>query len=312
MNATGIQSFTIQNKTGLQLTVLNYGAIIHKLIVPDKNNRFINIVVGYANDQDYLNNPLYMGACIGRYAGRINNGTFSLDNVEYDLYQKEGIHLHGGQKGYDQQFWTLEEIEHIDEPYIRMSYVSKDMEEGYPGNVKVDIVYTLTTNNELHITYSAFTDKITIINLTNHSYFNLGEATTAINAHELQIKASQYLEIDKNLIPTGKLLNVKNTPYDFTKGKTIDTLKIDDTFIFDTIDKNEEVISLHTKNTGIEMTATTNQPAVVVFTPKTFNAICLELQNFPDAPNHSHFPSALLKPGEKYKNETAFKFSIKA
>ncbi len=307
MNLPEIQSFTIQNKSGISLTVLNYGAIIQKLFVFDKDNKPVNIVIGYPNPEDYRNNPLYIGACIGAYAGRISNGEFALDETSYTLYNEDGVHLHGGRMGFDQRIWTVDELVNGDESYIKLSYVSKDMEEGYPGNVKIEVAYKLTEDNTLKITHTAITDATTILNVTNHSYFNLG-GTVPIDNHELYIKASNYLELNENLTPTGAILKVKNSDYNFLKKKKIEHLRIDDTFIFD--NAKEGQISLYAENTGIEMTVTTNQPAVVVFIPKTIDAICLETQNFPDAPNHKNFPSAVLNVGDTYCNESIFKFKI--
>ncbi|NER12211.1 galactose mutarotase [Leptobacterium flavescens] len=302
------RQITIQNKQGLQLTVLNYGAIIKELMVPDKNGKPVNVVIGYKNPSDYLQNYSYMGACIGRYAGRISNGSFSLNGMVYQLHKEEGIHLHGGQNGFDKKFWFIDDVSEGEDPYVKLSCISKDKEEGYPGNLKAELTYQLTEKNELKITHSAICDRDTIVNLTNHSYFNLSEYLD-IGGHELSINASKYLEIKENLLPTGKLKSVGKTDLDFRKIKEIGDLKMDNTFVLD--DPEKVAVSLYSPGTGIEMSLKTNQPSVVVYTPKTFGGICFEAQNYPDAPNHDHFPSALLRPGEFYTNEAVFSFNIR-
>ena len=178
MNKDRIQSHTLQNNNGMSLTVLNYGAIIQKLIVPDKNKREINVVLGYANPADYFHNPHYLGACIGPYAGRISKGEFSIGKETYKVHHKDGVHLHGEESGFNQFFWDVEEFDNNDEPFIRLSHISNDLEGGYPGNVKAEVTYQLTNDNTLIITFTAVTDKVTILNLTNHSYFNLGNNTS--------------------------------------------------------------------------------------------------------------------------------------
>ena len=309
MNNAAINSYTLQNANGMQLTVLNYGAIIQKLIVPDKNEDPVNVVIGYPNKEDYRTNPLRLGACIGRYAGRISGGAFSLNDKTYELHTEESVHLHGGFKGFDQQFWVVDEfVSDGNSPHIKLSYVSKDMEEGYPGNLKAEVTYELTNSNALKISYSAIADASTIINLTNHSYFNLG-GTESIKTHELYIDADTYLETDDDLIPTGKFLKIKGSAYDFNTKKEIGAVIMDHVFVLN--QKSQKGITLMSKDSGIEMHIKTNQPGCVVFTPTTFGGICFETQNFPDAPNKPDFPSAILNPGETYKHNTVLSFKKK-
>ena len=209
-----MNQITIKNEY-IELTVLDFGAIIQKLIVKDKNGHPTNTVVGLESTEEYLKDNMYLGACIGRYAGRISNGSFTLEGKKYRGYQKNNVHLHGGQSGFNQKYFTIEEVNHGKEPYIKLSYLSPDLEEGYPGNLNVMVTYTLLANT-LKITHEATTDKTTVVNLTNHSYFNLqGVDNGLIDNHILQIKASKYTPVNKEIIPTGEITSVKNTPFDF-------------------------------------------------------------------------------------------------
>lgn len=290
----------------ITLIVLNYGAIIQKLLIKDKNGDSINAVVGHDFATKYLKDTAFLGACAGRYAGRISNGSFELNRETFNLYAEKGVHLHGGKEGFNKKYWTFEAVDYGNEPFVTLSYLSKHLEEGYPGNLKVSITYRLK-NNELHIIHRAVTDRTTVVNLTNHSYFRL-DGEKNIDHYQLQLNCPEYLETHDNLVPTGKILSVKDTKYDFLNQKPIGEQRLDTPFSLNT--KADFAARVHSKKSGIGMEVTTNQPALVVYTPEYFPAICFETQNFPDAPNHTHFPSSVLRPGETYTNESQFKFDL--
>ncbi|MFI2742540.1 aldose epimerase family protein [Zhouia sp. PK063] len=307
----------------LRLTCLPYGAIIKQLEVK-KNNEFKNVVIGYDQPDDYANNPLFYGASLGRYAGRIGNKGFSLQGQSYTLNHLEnGVTLHGGQATFSHKSWSLDGIIKNSNPSITFSYNSNDLEEGFPGNVKATVTYQLL-KNKLKISYKANTDKTTIINLANHSYFNL-DGEGSVLEHELELKSNQFLEVDEKQIPTGNFKEVNNTAFDFVQKRKIkdNNFKgVDDCFV---MNNGKSCATLYSESSGIEMKVSTNQPGIVIFTPseiehkpynngavfEKFPAICFETQNYPDAPNHSHFPSAVLQPEDTYLNESTFEFNIK-
>lgn len=290
----------------ITLIALDYGAIIQKLLVKDKNGETINVVVGYDFASKYLKDTACLGASVGRYAGRISNGSFELDRQTYNLHENRGVHLHGGKEGFHKKYWTFETVNHGKEPNVTLSYLSRHLEEGYPGNLKTSVTYRLK-DNELHISYKASTDRTTVINLTNHSYFKLDDEDN-IDSYQLELNCPDYLETFDNLLPTGKLLAANGTKYDFLIEKPIGKKRLDTTFVQDL--KADIGAKLFSKKSGIGMEVTTNQAAIHVYTPLKFPAICFETQNFPDAPNHKHFPSSVLRPGEIYKNESRFKFDL--
>ena len=326
---SAMQLISITNSKGMTLEVLNYGASILSLKVPDKHGKLTNVVAGLISPQayaekPYLDNSICLGASVGRYAGRISKGSFSIEKTDYPLYHEDGVHLHGGKTGFDKKYWTLEKADHALNPSITLSYFSKDMEEGYPGNLQASVTYQLKEDNTLKITYKANTDKTTVVNLTNHAYFNLNGEGSVLD-HQLKINSHQNLEVHENLIPTGKILNSTAGRFDFntlSKINRADFTGFDDTFILDADqDLKAQLIS---EKTGLKMSVYTNQPAMVVYTPKVFSealsfyenaeyknypAICFETQNYPDAPNNAHFPSAILAPGDDYINQTEFKFT---
>ena len=319
-----LKTITILNSYGLELTVVNYGATIQSLKVPDKNGKKINVVVGLQNPEDYSKDcyqkhNVFLGCSIGRYAGRISNGSFSIQNKVYNLPTENGIHLHGG-NGFDKKFWLVDNISE-DGSSITLSHKSKHLDQGYPGNLEVFVTYSLN-DSQLEINYTATTDRTTIVNLTNHSYFNL-DGKGSILDHSLQINNSYHLEVDEKLIPTGKLINSENTRFDFSSKSTInrkDFTGFDDTFV---INKNVDyAATLSSAKSGIQMKVSTNQRAFVIFTKdkfpnipltanyKSYPAICFEAQNFPDAPNNENFPNSVLNPDEIYENKTIFSFSL--
>lgn len=333
-----VQLFTLKNKQGTVSQITNYGGIVVNLWTEDREGNFGDIVLGYNTLDEYLNKPnAYFGSLIGRYGNRIAKGKFSLDGTEYALATNNNEnHLHGGVKGYHAVVWDANQK---DKQTLELKYLSPDMEEGYPGNLQITVVYTLTDANELKIEYTATTDKKTIVNLTGHSYFNLrGEGNGDINDHLLHINASKYTPVDATLIPTGKLDNVEGTPMDFLNQKPIgkdieadfEQLKIglgyDHNYV---INKNSDVVSLVAKitepETGRIMEIHSSEPGVQFYSGnfldetlvgksgkpyKYRSAFCLETQHFPDSPNKPNFPSATLNPKEKYRTVTIHKFSV--
>lgn len=296
---------TIKNNF-ITLTVLDYGAIIQKMILKDKNGMDTNVVIGLEEPDQYLTDNKSLGACIGRYAGRISNSSFQINGTNYPIYSKNGVHLHGGKQGFGKRYWTIDQVHDGENPFVKLSYLSKNMEEGYPGNLKSTVIYKLV-GSSLFIIHKATTDKATPVNLTNHSYFNL-DGEDKIDHYNLRLSCPEYLETDAKLLPTGKIVSVKNSKYDFLKMKKIGEIRLDTPFVLDsTLNENTKLAS---DKSGISMEVITNQAGVVVYTPPAFAAICFETQNFPDAPNQPHFPNSILQPGETYHNETEFKFGF--
>jgi len=336
-----VYSFTLTNENGMKAKIINYGAIVVSLEVPDKNGKLGDVILGYDNLEGYVNDNSYQGSIVGRYGNRIGKGKFVLDGNEYQLDLNDGEnHLHGGSKGFFQALWTAEPIESTTDPSLKLTYKSPDGEMGYPGNVTVEVVYTITKNNELKIEYSGVTDKITILNPTHHSYFNLtGDPTKTILDHELMINADKTTEVGAGLIPTGKLSSVENTPMDFrtsTKiGARVDAddaqlklgLGYDHNWVLNNYNKQvQKVVELYEQSTGRLMEVLTDQPGLEFYSVYFLNGtikgkkaityqhrtgLCLEAQLFPDSPNKPEFPSATLKPGETYKQTTIYKFSTK-
>lgn len=300
-----MKQVTISNEF-LTLMVLDYGAIIQKLLVKGKNGNYTNLVVGYNHPSRYRLDDNCLGACIGRYAGRISNGSFLLDREKFLLYHEDGVHLHGGKEGFHQKFWQIEEVSYADDPWVKLSYQSKHLEEGYPGSLTVNVTYKLV-NNALQIIHEAITDRSTVVNLTNHSYFKLDDSPY-IDEYELQLNCPYVLETDENLLPTGDIIPVRKSKYDFLLPREIGVQRLDTPYIKDM--GSEKVAEMHSAKSGISMQVFTNQPAVVVYTPLDFPGICFETQNYPDAPNQPEFPNSVLRPGETYNNITIFKFDL--
>lgn len=298
-----MKQITIKNEY-ISLTVLEYGAIIQKMMVKDKKGKEQNVVVGHEKPEAYLNDEYALGACIGRYAGRISQGGFHLNGKFYPLYKENGVHLHGGKIGFGKKYWTLTQQHLGNNPFIKLSCKSEHLEEGYPGDLEASVTYKLV-GNSLHILHEAQTDKTTVINLTNHSYFKLDNEIT-IDHYNLKLKSEGYLEVDEHLVPTGSIKKVEHTQNNFLKKKKIGSVRLDTPFIFNPNCENAAIVSSNIS--GIFMKVTTNQPAIVIYTPTPFPAICFETQNYPDAPNQSHFPSSILEPGELYRNESTFDF----
>jgi aldose 1-epimerase len=326
------QLFTIQNSHGITVKITNYGGAIVSILAPDRQGRMQDIVLGFDTLEGYLGDHPYIGTLIGRYGNRISKGRFMLDGKEYRLIQNAGVnHLHGGAKGYDKVLWDSSPYADVDRAGIMMKYLSFDMEEGYPGNLKVNVNFSLNESNELTIEYSATTDKNTFLNLTHHGYFNLNGAKDTIYDHEIQINASSYVEVDKDLIPTGKIIKLKGGPLDLRKKKLIGTEitrlenGYDHCFIIDRKKEGPELAAIvwHPAS-GRKMEVHTTEPAVQFYSSnflagitgkgdiryRKHLALCLETQHYPDSPNNPHFPSTLLKAEGIYKQTTIHKFGI--
>jgi aldose 1-epimerase len=319
-----LEVVVIKNGLGMELKISNFGAVLLGLKLDDKNGNPIDVIQGLAMASDYIQEPytnikLFLGCSIGRYAGRISGGSFKVDEKIYAINHEDGVHLHGG-NGFDKKYWTIKELE---KNSVSLSYLSQHLEEGYPGNLEVIVKYELTENNSLKITYKATTDQPTPVNLTSHPYLNLNGKGSILD-HYLTINSKQHLEVDEKLLPTGKILESTNTPFDRNqklKIKEQNFTGFDDTFI---LGKENLKATLYSKESGIKMNIYSNQPAMVVYTPKKFPklpfkknqgiseypAICFEPQNFPDAPHYSHFPNSILYPEEFYFNEIEYEFVI--
>ncbi len=344
-DGTAIDIFTLTNNNGLEAKITNYGGIVTSLKVPDKQGKLEDIVLGFDSLPQYLDGHPYFGSIVGRYGNRIAKGKFSLDGVEYDLAKNNGPnHLHGGLKGFDKVAWTPQAEKVENGVALKLNYLSKDMEEGYPGNLNVEVVYTLTNDNELKIDYSATTDKKTVVNLTHHGYFNLtGNAKRDILAHELTINADSFISIDKTLIPVGKMQTLDGSPLDFRTAKAIGKdinakdqqieygLGYDHCWVLSgppsAVGSEQLVLAAKVNETesGRAMEVWTTEPGLQFYSGNFLDGtltgkygvvyqkrfgFCLETEHFPDSPNQASFPSTVLKPGEVYKTGTVYKFTV--
>lgn len=330
--------YTLTNANGLQTAITNYGAIVVSLHAPDRDGRLADIVLGYPKLADYLKDTPYFGAIVGRYGNRIAKGRFTLDGVEYTLAtNNDANHLHGGKIGFDKVLWNAEPFRTANEVGLKLSYLSVDGEEGYPGNLQVTVCYALTNKNELKITYDAITDKPTVVNLTHHGYWNLiGQARGDILEHELMLNADRFTPIDAGLIPTGELRPVKGTPMDFTRPTRIGArisqddeqlrygLGYDHNFV---LNRTGEGLSLAARvyeaTTGRVLEVHTTEPGVQFYSGNFLDGsnvgkggraykhrygFCLETQHFPDSPNKPEFPPVVLRPGQRYQTTTVYRF----
>ncbi|MCK5271883.1 MAG: galactose mutarotase [Sedimentisphaerales bacterium] len=328
--------FTLVNVNGLKARIIDYGAILVSLEVPDRDGELADVTLGFDSLDGYAgkDNP-YFGTTTGRYANRIAKGKFTLDGVEYKLAVNFGEnHLHGGIKGFDKVMWQGRQFQADEATGVEFTYLSKDGEEGYPGNLSCTVTYTLTDSNELKISYKGQTDKPTVVNLTNHSYFNLaGAGSGDILAHELMINADRFTALDKETIPTGELRSVKDSPMDFTKPMTIGSRiaevpgGYDHNYVLNTSEKSPVLAARVFESTsGRVLEIYTTEPGVQLYTGnfldgsltgkfgkvyKKHYGFCLETQHYPDSPNKPDFPSVVLRPGETYATVTVHKFSTR-
>ena len=337
LNDQGVHSYTLVNDHGMELTCINYGCIITKIITPDRNGHYENIVLGYNSLEEYVKGSYFFGTVVGRVAGRIKGGEFDLNGKTYALAKNENNnHLHGGIKGFDKVIWDASVIENNEEVGVQFSYLSPDGENGYPGNVNIKVTYTLHNDNELTIHYSGISDEKTLLNMTNHSYFNLtGDIKSDVLNHSLKIKSEKFLELNKELLPTGELLDVKGTPFDFTSDRLIQTVVesshpqnqlaghgYDHPFLLSS--NHDQEIILTDSESGRTLTVETDEPGVVVYSGNQMKAegeiygvpsrkylgICLETQGLPDAIHHPNFPSWVLEKDQEYTSVTKYKFGL--
>lgn len=335
-----IKKYTLTNKNGMKVEVINFGGIITSLTAPDRKGKYEDVVLGFTKPEGYFDgNPYYFGALIGRYGNRIANAKFALEGKTYEIDKNDGPNsLHGGKQGFHTRLWNIEVVKDTKFPTLKLSYTSTDGEEGYPGKLKTTVFYTLTDDNALEISYEAETDKPTLVNLTQHSYFNLsGNFTKTITDHEMQINADHFLPVNETLIPTGEQKAVKGTPFDFTVSKSIgkdinaddDQLKKGKGYDHNWILNGKglrSIAKVYHQGTGRLMEVFTEEPGVQFYSGNFLDGkfdtktggknefrtgFCLETQHFPDSPNQPSFPSTELKPGQKYQSKTIYKFSVK-
>ena len=337
-----VDLYTLANGNGVEAAITTYGGIVVSLKTPDRAGLSSDVVLGFDSLDGYLKGHPYFGALIGRYGNRIAKGRFKLNGVEYKLAVNNGEnHLHGGIQGFDKVVWTARDVSTPEAASLELTYLSKDGEEGYPGNLSVTVTYTLTAKNDFKIDYLAATDKDTVVNLTNHSYFNLaGQGQGEILGHEVTINAGRFLPVDAGLIPTGERKAVQGTPFDFTRPMTIGArIQQDDEQLkrgkgYDhcyVLNGSGGALALaarvHEPKSGRVMEVLTTEPALQLYTGNfldgTFTGkggkvyqfrygFCMETQHYPDSPNQADFPSVVLKPGAKYQTTTVYRFSAEA
>jgi aldose 1-epimerase len=341
-NNKSIHLHVLKNSNGMEAGIINYGAKLVYLFAPDRDNIYSDVILGYDNIQDYLTGYQSFGAIIGRFANRISEGKFKIDSVQYGLATNAAPnHIHGGVTGFSKVVWDVIDYDPGNNNKVTFQYISPDMEEGYPGTLKVLVTYTLTNDNELRIDYSAATDKPTIINLTNHAFFNLAGAYSdqEIGDHEIMINADHFTPVGTTLIPTGEIRSVEGTPMDFRRPEFIgrrqdndyDQLKYgkgyDHNYVLNKTHEGELSLAATVKHlsTGRVMEVYTTDPGIQFYAGNAFTGsvtgkgnikyfsrfgFCLEAQNFPDAPNHENFPNAVLRPGEKFEKTDIYQFKV--
>ena len=340
-DGAAVDLYTLRNAGRCEVKITNYGGIVVSLTAPDRTGKLDDVVLGYETLREYLAGSPYFGALIGRYGNRIGAARFTLDGAEYTLAANDGANsLHGGDRGFDKVLWRAEAVEGEREDSLKLTYLSADGEEGYPGNLSVSVVYTWTGDNELRIDYTAKTDRKTVLNLTHHSYFNLAGAGVGDNlAHEMMIHADRFTPVDAGLIPTGELRSVEGTPMDFRQptpiGERIDaddeqlTLAggYDHNWVLNGADSSPAPAALvHEPTTGRIMEVLTTEPGIQFYAGNFLDgsqvgkggqaypyrsAFCLETQHFPDSPNRPEFPSTVLGPGQTYRQTTVYRFSAR-
>ena len=334
-----VAQYTLTNENGMEVKIITYGGRITSLKAPNKNDEFENVVLGFDSLEQYTKDNPFFGALIGRFGNRIANGKFTLDGEEYTLAQNDGQnHLHGGEKGFDKVVWTVDDASANS---LSLSYISEDMEEGYPGTLETTVVYTLTDDNALEVDYNATTDKKTVLNLTQHAYFNLsGDFSETILDHKIEINADEFLPVNETLIPTGELKDVAGTPFDFREAKTVEQhiegkneqlergQGYDHCWVLNEQDSGMRfAASAYHEESGRMLEVHTNEPGIQFYSGNFLDGtlpqadgegnyghrsgFCLETQHYPDSPNQEGFPSVVLEPGETYSSKTSFKFSVK-
>ena len=338
-NGENVYKYLLKNDK-CEVELITYGGIITSIKVPDLNGNLIDVALGFNDFDSYLEGHPYFGAIVGRYANRIDNGSFSIDDNDYSIpINNNGTSLHGGIKGFDKVNWNVVSYDSINHNFIKLNYLSKHMEEGYPGNLNTYVKYTLTEDNELVVEYQAETDKPTVLNLTQHTYFNLsGESSGDILDHNLLINADSFLPVNEKMIPTGEIISVENTPFDFRKikkiGKDINIedrqLKLGNGYdhcwiLNDYNKKSRKIGEVNSNKTKINMEIFSDLPGVQLYTGNFLDGslnskkdlkyinrsgFCLETQFYPNSPNNQNFPSTKLEPGKKFYSKTSFKFSI--
>ncbi|MDT0676855.1 aldose epimerase family protein [Autumnicola musiva] len=338
-NGENVEMYTLTNNNGMEVKIITYGGRITSLTAPDKNGEYQDVVLGFDSLEQYTKDNPYFGALIGRYGNRIAQGKFSLDGEQYSLPQNDGENsLHGGEKGFDKVVWTATPVE--GENSLKMSYTSEDMEQGYPGKLETIVTYTLNENNSLDVKYEATTDKKTIVNLTQHSYFNLsGNFSEDILNHKVEINADKFIPVTENLIPTGEIKSVEGSPFDFREPKIVGQnieaenqqlkrgLGYDHCWVLNEQESGMRfAASAYDPESGRYLEVHTDEPGIQFYTGNFLDGtlpakgggtygkrtgFCLETQHYPDSPNQEGFPSVVLEPGEKYTSNTSFKFSAK-
>lgn len=334
-----VTSYTLTNNQGMTMEVIDYGGIIVSLTAPDREGNYEDVVLGFDSLQPYIERNPFFGALVGRYGNRIAKGKFSLDSKEYTLVQNNGEnHLHGGTKGFDKVVWNSKAMETPDGPSLELTYLSAHLEEGYPGELSVKVTYLLRNDNALQVDYTATTDRPTIVNLTQHSYFNLNPKGEHILDHELTLNADSYLPVDETLIPIESLESVEGTPFDFLNAHKIGDRINDDhpqlvigggydhCWVLNGLEGVMKTAAvLYNPVSGREMTVETTEPGIQLYTANFLDgslkgkgrsyqkrsALCLETQHFPDSPNRPEYPSVRLDPGETYRTTTVFKFGAR-
>ncbi len=334
-----VYQYTLTNASGIKVSIINYGAIITSIIVPDRKGKFEDVALGYDTLQEYIKDSTFVGAVVGRYGNRIGKGQFQLEGKTYKLAVNNGEnHLHGGIVGFNKKYWEAEPVD-ANEPALKLTLVSPDGEEGYPGKVTLVVTYTLTNKNEVRVDYKGTTDKTTVLNPTQHSYFNLtGDGSRPIVDHQLSIESDSTTVVDKGQIPTGKIAEVANTPLDFRTMKRIGD-HIDDKFeqllIGGGFDNNwvlrkynkqvRKVAEVYEPTSGRVMVVLSDQPGIQFYSGNSMKeakgkkgvtyqrrtGLCLEAQGYPDSPNKPEFPSVVLRPGDVYQQITIYQFLTK-
>lgn len=338
-DGTPVDIYTLRNASGMEVRIMNYGGAVVSLVVPDRDGKKADVVLGYDKLDDYIASSPYFGAIVGRFANRISAGKFDLDGQHYQLATNAGVNaLHGGTQGFDKRVWTAKPLTTKTGPALQLTYLSKDGEENYPGNLSTTCVYTLTNKNELRIDYTATTDKPTIINLSNHSYFNLaGQGEGDILGHVVTIYADKFTPVGPTRCPTGELRSVEGTPFDFRKPTAIGARisGTDEQLVVSkgydqnwVLDKKPGELTLAARveepKSGRVMEVLTTEPGLQMYSGNVLHdadnckggksyhpryALCLEPGHFPDSPNHPNFPSTVLRPGETYKSTIIYRFS---